>query len=88
MKPLGVLFRCMNTGWNTLFVLNIYHQSIPVGADPLSSDLWNPGPHGFGGNGNGSFSCVDTGPFREGLWSLIESAGGGCLRRQFRLATY
>ncbi|XP_028405884.1 uncharacterized protein LOC114528447 [Dendronephthya gigantea] len=54
-----------------------------TGADPLSSDVWNPGPHGFGGDGNGSRICVDTGPFREGVWSLIQSAGGGCLRRQF-----
>ena len=52
-------------------------------ANPLSSDVWNPGPHGLGGDGSGSPSCVRTGPFRAGVWSVIASAGGGCLTRNF-----
>lgn len=39
----------------------------------------------MGGDGNGPNNCVDTGPFREEVWSLIPSAGGGCLTRQFQL---
>ncbi len=69
----------------SLFALGLINSSIRIlGANPLSSDVWNPDPHGFGGNGNGSQSCVDTGPFRADVWSLIESAGGRCLMRQFR----
>lgn len=55
-----------------------------VGAKPLSSDVWNPGPHGLGGNGSGTPSCVRTGPFRTGAWSVISSAGGSCLTRRFQ----
>lgn len=46
-------------------------------------DFWAPGKGGFGGNGSPPGGCVNTGPFREGEWSLIRSAGGGCLKRNF-----
>ena len=55
-----------------------------VAASPLSSDVWNTGPQGLGGDGTGNPSCVRTGPFRAGVWSVIASAGGGCLTRRFQ----
>ena len=54
-----------------------------VAAKPFANDFWNPGARGFGGNGSPPGSCVKTGPFGEGKWSLIRSAGGGCLKRNF-----
>ncbi len=55
-----------------------------VAANPFASDFWNPGQQGFGGNGSPPGGCVKTGPFKEGKWSLIRSAGGGCLKRNFK----
>ena len=49
--------------------------------NPWGANLWGSASHWFGGNGVGSGRCVQSGPFRQGLWSPI---GGGCLRRQFR----
>ena len=54
-----------------------------VGGSPFSSSVWNTGNNGFGGNGGPGGSCVNTGPFRQGVWSLPASAGGGCLTRNF-----
>jgi hypothetical protein len=54
-----------------------------VGASPFTSNFWNTGASGFGGNGNPPGSCVNTGPFRAGQFSLVPSAGGGCLTRNF-----
>ena len=48
--------------------------------NPWEADLWGSAPHWLGGNGQGSDQCVQTGPFRRGLWTPV---GGGCLRRQF-----
>ena len=55
-----------------------------VGGSPFSSSVWSTGNDGFGGNGGPGGSCVSTGPFRQGVWSLPASAGGGCLKRDFR----
>ncbi len=54
-----------------------------VGGDPWSSSVWNAGNNGFGGNGDPGGSCVNTGPFRSGKWSLPPSARERCLRRDF-----
>ena len=54
-----------------------------VGGDPFSSSVWNTSNYGFGGNGVPGGSCVQTGPFRQAVWSLPASAGGGCLERDF-----
>ena len=54
-----------------------------MGGDPFKSDFWATDDSGFGGNGNPPGECVDTGPFREGEFSLGRSAGGGCLTRNF-----
>ena len=54
-----------------------------VAASPFTSSVWNSGNDAFGGNGVPRSRCVNTGPFRQGVWSLPASAGGGCLRRDF-----
>jgi hypothetical protein len=54
----------------------------PWGA--TSRDLWYSGNSGFGGNGVPPGSCVQTGPFREGVWQLTPSAAAPrCLKREF-----
>ena len=55
-----------------------------VAANPFSSDFWESEPKGFGGNGSPTGNCVKSGPFQEEEWSLIRSAGGGCLKRNFK----
>lgn len=47
-------------------------------------DIWNPGPHGMGGDGNGWDGCVEDGPFSEDKWNLLKVSGGGCLQRNFQ----
>ena len=54
-----------------------------VSGSPFSSPVRNTGNDAFGGNGVPGGSCVKTGPFRQGVWSLQASAGGGCLARNF-----
>ena len=65
-----------------------------VSGDPFRTtnprDLWHRGNASFGGNGVPPNQCVQTGPFRESVWSLPPlpsgtppSPGSGCLRRQF-----
>ena len=53
-------------------------------------DLWHSADTGFGGNGVGMNSCVQTGPFRQGEWELIPlppgeptEPGYPCLARAF-----
>lgn len=48
-------------------------------------DIWNPGPHGLGGDGEGKSrtSCVRNGPFQAGKWSLPEWLFSKCLSRRF-----
>ncbi|XP_028405794.1 uncharacterized protein LOC114528375 [Dendronephthya gigantea] len=50
----------------------------------FESDFWATSGSGFGGNGNPLKSnCVQTGPFQKDKFSLIQSAGRGCLKRKF-----
>ena len=49
----------------------------------FSSPRWNTGNDAFGGNGVPGGSCVKTGLFGQGVWSLPASAGGRCLTRNF-----
>lgn len=60
-----------------------YWESTEEANDALASNVWDTGIHGFGGNGTGTTNCVRDGPFRAGEWSVIASAGGGCLKRNF-----
>ena len=46
-------------------------------------DIWNPGPHGLGGNGEFGSRCVRTGPFKAGKWSLPSWLSSECLSRNF-----
>lgn len=46
-------------------------------------DIWNPGPHGFGGNGESRTGCVRSGPFKAGHWSLPAWLDSDCLSREF-----
>lgn len=46
-------------------------------------DIWNPGTHGFGGNGDSRSGCVQSGPFKEGKWSLPTWLNSECLSREF-----
>lgn len=51
--------------------------------DPWSLNLpslWHASMRGFGGNGSPPGGCVNTGPFREAVWSTTT---GVCLRRNF-----
>lgn len=39
-------------------------------------DIWNPGDHGLGGDGNPFANfCVETGPFSKDRWQLLRSVG-------------
>ena len=42
--------------------------------------LWHASNRGFGGNGVPPQRCVNTGPFRQAVWSITT---GQCLRRNF-----
>ena len=48
-----------------------------------AGDVWNPGPHGLGGDGVLPHGCVRDGPFREDVFFVPEWIGEGCLKRNF-----
>ena len=48
-----------------------YWESAEEANDALASDVWNAGNHGFGGNGTGPSSCVQDGPFRAEVFSIL-----------------
>ena len=49
--------------------------------NPWGPHVWHPSTRGMGGNGfAGSGQCVQTGPFRQGVWQLTNNQ---CLRRNF-----
>ncbi|KAL9984350.1 hypothetical protein ACROYT_G006634 [Oculina patagonica] len=50
------------------------------------SDIWNPGPHGLGGDGILPNGCVRDGPFKDGVFAIPEMIGEGCLKRNFNIA--
>ncbi|XP_028411548.1 uncharacterized protein LOC114534193 [Dendronephthya gigantea] len=55
-----------------------------VANEIFDNDFWATDESGFGEDGDpAKSSCVQTGPFRRGEFSLIQSAGGGCLTRNF-----
>ena len=51
-----------------------------------TSDVWNPGPHGLGGDGVLPNDCVRAGPFKERAFFIPEDIGEGCLKRHFNLS--
>ncbi|XP_031566331.1 uncharacterized protein LOC116301419 [Actinia tenebrosa] len=50
-----------------------------------AQDVWYSGDSGFGGNGVAPEECVNTGPFRQGVWSLVPPVltPPNCLKRGF-----
>jgi len=50
-------------------------------------DIWNPGSHGLGGNGESRTGCVRSGPFKIGKWSLPKWLNSDCLSRDFDYKT-
>ena len=61
-----------------------------VSGNPFSTanptDLWHSGNTGFGGNGVAPDNCVQAGPFRESVWSLVplpQQSNPRCLQRRF-----
>ena len=51
-----------------------------------TSDVWNPGPHGLGGDGVLPDGCVRDGPFRKDVFSIPKTIGKSCLKRNFNLS--
>ena len=49
-------------------------------------DIWNPGLHGLGGDGDKYNGCVRNGPFKESIFVIPEKNGEGCLKRNFNLS--
>ena len=52
------------------------------------SDVWNPMPHGLGGDGQLPDGCVTDGPFKEGIFYIPETIGYGCLKRNFNRSCF
>jgi hypothetical protein len=46
-------------------------------------DIWYPGAHALGGNGEGVELCVQNGPFRQDAWTLSAFVNQSCLSREF-----
>ena len=51
-------------------------------------DIWNPGSHGLGGDGETRTGCVRNGPFKAGKWSLPSWLSSECLTRKFDYKYY
>lgn len=54
---------------------------------PYLAAVWSP-DSGFGDSSRSTDSCVENGPFRFDLFNVTPSAGGGCLRREYRMQMY
>ncbi|XP_015775789.1 PREDICTED: uncharacterized protein LOC107353911 [Acropora digitifera] len=55
-----------------------------------ASSIWSSEDSGLGGDGEGIYSCVQTGPFRQDVWSIVPlppgiptGPGPRCLARMF-----
>ena len=59
-----------------------YWDWTPMRTAPYSLPIFSP-VIGFGNSSDANTGCVDTGPFREGVFSTTPSAGGGCLERDY-----
>ncbi len=67
---------------NCRIMLPFYDWTV-LPLSPYISVVWND-KLGFGKSVRESDSCLVSGPFKEGAYSLISSAGGGCLKREFK----
>ena len=55
--------------------------------NPYMSPVFSP-DSGFGDSSRGNDSCVSNGPFNFRVFEITESAGGGCLQRQYRMQMF
>ena len=87
--------------WNRYFLLEYEdllqnidcHVTIPywdwtvMPVSPYLASVWNP-DSGFGDSARPKDSCVENGPFRFDQFDVTLSAGGGCLRRNYRMQMF
>jgi CUB/sushi domain-containing protein len=59
-----------------------YYDWTNLHANPYIHPIWAD-EEGFGKSYRQSDNCVSSGPFRYDEYSLISSAGGGCLKREY-----
>jgi len=64
-------------------VTSPYFEVRTISGIPLKSKLFSDDDSWIGGTGVGPDECVQTGPFREGKFTLSSLAGGTCLKRNF-----
>jgi hypothetical protein len=60
-----------------------YYDWTPFPDVPYSAAVWG-NTDGFGDAARISDKCVTQGPFRVGEYSVTDSAGGGCLQREYK----
>ena len=64
-----------------------YYDWSVFSMSPYSSPVWND-ETGFGKSSRPSDYCVDSGPFQVDQFFLTPSAGGGCLKREYKVMTF
>lgn len=60
-----------------------FYDWTPFPDAPYSAAVWG-NTDGFGDRSRQPDLCVTTGPFRVGEYSVLPSAGGGCLQREYQ----
>lgn len=60
-----------------------FYDWTPFPEAPYTAAVWS-NDDGFGDTSRLEDQCVVTGPFRVGEYELTPSAGGGCLKREYR----
>ena len=60
-----------------------FYDWTPFPNAPYTAAVWS-NDDGFGDTSRLEDQCVVTGPFRVGEYELTPSAGGGCLKREYR----
>ena len=60
-----------------------YYDWTPFPVAPYTASVWG-NTDGFGDTARPSDKCVIKGPFRVGEYTIAASAGGGCLKREYR----
>lgn len=55
--------------------------------NPYISSVWSP-ESGFGDSSRSNDSCVNNGPFNSAVFNITPSAGGGCLKRHYRMQLF
>lgn len=60
-----------------------YYDWTPFPTAPYTAAVWG-NTDGFGDSSRRPDFCVTRGPFRVGEYNVIQSAGGGCLKREYK----